>query len=50
MNKSYLISAYYSEFVEAATEQEAKDKFRDILAGIKLGEFEVEVHDSEVLP
>jgi hypothetical protein len=45
--RRYLLSAYFSDFVEAATEQDAIDAFYDQLNLLKLRDFEVQVQEED---
>jgi len=43
----YLVTAYYSEWVEATSEEAAEDVLASVVAGLDNGAFTYEVHDSE---
>jgi hypothetical protein len=45
--RRYLVSAYFSDFVEATTEQDAVEAFYDQLSSLKLREFEVQVQEED---
>ena len=45
--KRYLVSAYYSEWVEATSEANAEEKFESLLSDAKMRDFVVEVQDED---